>query len=248
MAHCLAPSCTPDAADPGQPDAFGLATGPAGWPATAGRDPVNPTEDRLAGATMTCETGKRMLVRTPEPANLAQPQRVPDLRPEIKARRCSGQQSQHLARRALQGAVPRQQQILRRDGCDEMAVLDRDAGLRVKQAAKRSACNVQAIGGRKLGRSGGIRTPGPLVPNQMRYQAALHSDGCLPSGLVAAWKAANRRARPQDRHQPQDGAALPPARSPVLLQGRRLSPAPLPPPRHRRSASGPAGWHCCARA
>ena len=26
------------------------------------------------------------------------------------------------------------------------------------------------------GRSGGIRTPGPLVPNQMRYQAALHSD------------------------------------------------------------------------
>ena len=82
MARCLAPSCTPDAADPGQPDAFGLATGPAGWPATAGRDPVNPTEDRLAGATMTCETGKRMLVRTPEPANLAQPQRVPDLRPE----------------------------------------------------------------------------------------------------------------------------------------------------------------------
>ena len=26
------------------------------------------------------------------------------------------------------------------------------------------------------GRSGEIRTPGPLVPNQMRYQAALHSD------------------------------------------------------------------------
>ena len=30
------------------------------------------------------------------------------------------------------------------------------------------------------GRSGEIRTPGPLVPNQMRYQAALHSDSaCL---------------------------------------------------------------------
>ena len=30
------------------------------------------------------------------------------------------------------------------------------------------------------GRSGEIRTPGPLVPNQMRYQAALHSDcACL---------------------------------------------------------------------
>ena len=28
----------------------------------------------------------------------------------------------------------------------------------------------------KNGRSGEIRTPGPLVPNQMRYQAALHSD------------------------------------------------------------------------
>ena len=29
------------------------------------------------------------------------------------------------------------------------------------------------------GRSGGIRTPGPLVPNQMRYQAALHSDALV---------------------------------------------------------------------
>ena len=28
----------------------------------------------------------------------------------------------------------------------------------------------------EIGRSGGIRTPDPLVPNQMRYQAALHSD------------------------------------------------------------------------
>ena len=26
------------------------------------------------------------------------------------------------------------------------------------------------------GRSGEIRTPDPLVPNQMRYQAALHSE------------------------------------------------------------------------
>ena len=29
---------------------------------------------------------------------------------------------------------------------------------------------------REDGRSGEIRTPDPLVPNQMRYQAALHSD------------------------------------------------------------------------
>ena len=29
------------------------------------------------------------------------------------------------------------------------------------------------------GRSGGIRTPDPLVPNQMRYQAALHSEYLL---------------------------------------------------------------------
>ena len=34
----------------------------------------------------------------------------------------------------------------------------------------------QIYGGDWNGRSGGIRTPGPLVPNQMRYQAALHSD------------------------------------------------------------------------
>ncbi len=38
----------------------------------------------------------------------------------------------------------------------------------------------------KSGRSGGIRTPDPLVPNQMRYQAALHSDcfqgRCRPRG------------------------------------------------------------------
>ena len=59
---------------------------------------------------------------------------------------------------------------------------------------------------REIGRSGGIRTPGPLVPNQMRYQAALHSDGCLPNGVVAAWKAANRRARPQQPPQSTGGA------------------------------------------
>ena len=38
----------------------------------------------------------------------------------------------------------------------------------------------QTYQGHKIGRSGGIRTPDPLVPNQMRYQAALHSD-ILPS-------------------------------------------------------------------
>ena len=34
------------------------------------------------------------------------------------------------------------------------------------------------------GRSGGIRTPGPLVPNQMRYQAALHSDEGTITALI----------------------------------------------------------------
>ena len=38
------------------------------------------------------------------------------------------------------------------------------------------------------GRSGGIRTPGPLVPNQMRYQAALHSDDVLLSPLKLFFK------------------------------------------------------------
>ena len=35
------------------------------------------------------------------------------------------------------------------------------------------------------GRSGGIRTPGPLVPNQMRYQAALHSDAAVCMSLTS---------------------------------------------------------------
>ena len=40
----------------------------------------------------------------------------------------------------------------------------------------------------KIGRSGEIRTPGPLVPNQMRYQAALHSDGVYLSLLKLFFK------------------------------------------------------------
>ena len=41
------------------------------------------------------------------------------------------------------------------------------------------------------GRSGEIRTPDPLVPNQMRYQTALHSVTCcagytLPQGIATA--------------------------------------------------------------
>ena len=38
------------------------------------------------------------------------------------------------------------------------------------------------------GRSGEIRTPGPLVPNQMRYQAALHSDVAFLSPLQLFFK------------------------------------------------------------
>ena len=30
--------------------------------------------------------------------------------------------------------------------------------------------------GKKNGRNGGIRTPDPLLPKQLRYQAALHSE------------------------------------------------------------------------
>ena len=40
----------------------------------------------------------------------------------------------------------------------------------------------------KNGRSGEIRTPGPLVPNQMRYQAALHSDDAFLSPLRLFFK------------------------------------------------------------
>ena len=40
----------------------------------------------------------------------------------------------------------------------------------------------------KNGRSGEIRTPGPLVPNQMRYQAALHSDDVFLSALKLFFK------------------------------------------------------------
>ena len=40
----------------------------------------------------------------------------------------------------------------------------------------------------KNGRSGEIRTPGPLVPNQMRYQAALHSDDAFLSLLSLFFK------------------------------------------------------------
>lgn len=35
------------------------------------------------------------------------------------------------------------------------------------------------------GRSGEIRTPDPLVPNQMRYQAALHSESLRAIGFRA---------------------------------------------------------------
>ena len=34
------------------------------------------------------------------------------------------------------------------------------------------------------GRSGRIRTCDPLVPNQMRYQAALHSDPCTNTAVI----------------------------------------------------------------
>ena len=43
----------------------------------------------------------------------------------------------------------------------------------------------------KYGRSGEIRTPDPLFPKQMRYQAALHSDWAmftLSSALFSSLK------------------------------------------------------------
>ena len=47
----------------------------------------------------------------------------------------------------------------------------RSSGLVCQFSPTKKACSAL-----KDGRSGGIRTPDPLVPNQMRYQAALHSD------------------------------------------------------------------------
>src|SRR6056300_634715 len=46
--------------------------------------------------------------------------------------------------------------------------------------------SIDDLGGN--GRSGEIRTPGPLVPNQMRYQAALHSDDAFISPLLRNFK------------------------------------------------------------
>ena len=43
------------------------------------------------------------------------------------------------------------------------------------------APNLRLQNSAKVGRGGGIRTPGPLVPNQMRYQAALRPDGAIIS-------------------------------------------------------------------
>ena len=56
------------------------------------------------------------------------------------------------------------------------------------------------------GRGGEIRTPDPLVPNQMRYQAALHSDGngCIAgrAAMQASCLTAERKTQARPRPDP----------------------------------------------
>ena len=54
------------------------------------------------------------------------------------------------------------------------------------------------------GRGGEIRTPDPLLPKQLRYQAALHPDSCRKSLNSLSDKARNHTPRPLNRQWIRD--------------------------------------------
>ena len=60
---------------------------------------------------------------------------------------------------------------------------------------------------KKYGRGGEIRTPDPLLPKQLRYQAALHPENCLLA-LHASCKARNHTPIKNDRQLNRHGNYL----------------------------------------